>query len=60
MDNNILQIRIISFKDSTKHNLDNILCYIKKLTQLPSNNGKTQQKKRFLILKKKIVYLKYI
>ncbi len=40
MENNTLRIRIISFKDSAKQNLDNTLYYIKKLTQLPSNNGK--------------------
>jgi hypothetical protein len=39
MENPTLRIRLVSFKDSTKQNLDNTLYYIKKLTQLPSNNG---------------------
>ncbi len=41
MENNTLRIRIVSLKDSAKQSLTNVLCYIKKLTNLPSNNGKT-------------------
>ncbi|CAF0757889.1 unnamed protein product [Adineta steineri] len=41
MENNVLRIRIISFKDSAKQNINNILCYIKKLTNLPSNTDST-------------------
>ena len=40
MEKNTLRVRLVSFKDSAKQSLD-MLCYIKKLTQLPSNNGKT-------------------
>ena len=42
MENNSLRIRIVSFKDSAKQNLDGTLFYIKKLIQLPSNNGKIE------------------
>jgi hypothetical protein len=42
MENQTLRIRLVSFKDSTKQTLDSTLFYIKKLTQLPSNNGKIE------------------
>jgi hypothetical protein len=39
MEKNTLRIRLVSFKDTAKQNLNNLF-YIKKLTQLPSSNGK--------------------
>ena len=44
MEKNTLRIRIVSFKDSAKQNLESLF-YIKKLTQLPSNNGKIELRK---------------
>ena len=39
MERNTLRIRLVSFKDTAKRNLESLF-YIKKLTQLPSANGK--------------------
>ncbi|UJR30042.1 hypothetical protein I4U23_017587 [Adineta vaga] len=38
MEDNTLRIRLVSFKNTTKSSSTNVLCYVKKLTNLPSNN----------------------
>jgi hypothetical protein len=42
MEENLLRIRVVSFKQGTKHVLDNTLFYVKKLMELPSNQGKNE------------------
>ncbi|CAF0966779.1 unnamed protein product [Rotaria sordida] len=41
MENETLRIKIVSFKDSNKQNLNKSLFYVKKLLELPSNNDDT-------------------
>ncbi|CAF1620778.1 unnamed protein product [Adineta ricciae] len=35
MDNNVLRIKLISFKNTTKSSSSHVFCYVKKLTNLP-------------------------
>ncbi|CAF1130746.1 unnamed protein product [Adineta ricciae] len=38
MENNVLKIKLISFKNTTKSSSSHVLCYVKKLTNLPSSD----------------------
>lgn len=55
MEDDIIRVRIVSLKDSSNRNLENVLCYIKKLTQLPADDGKIRRK--FFILRRNIFVL---